>query len=390
MGASGSIGAKALDCVEYLNRFYAASGQDEKKYRVVGVSVKENCQALLDAHRRFSPEALVAVDEKACDFLAKEIKKIPKNQTNTSVEIFSDLERALRSVKYDVLLNAISGVAGLLGTAMAVKAGKKVLLANKESLVAAGEWLCQKAQQTGSEIIPIDSEHSALLHLMHGRKKQDVRKLILTASGGPFWGKKVIAPSIEQVLNHPNWSMGKKITVDSATMMNKGFEVIEAQHLFGVGYKNIEIVIHPQSIVHSLIETIDGEKYAQMSAPEMGHAIQNALTYPELAPSPYPHFDLMSLGEINFFPMDFQRFPLAKIAYECGEKGKSWPAALNAANDQAVFLFLAKVIDFESILTIVQKILDHHDAFVPRDVEQLIELDRKITRQIHHEYKIEV
>ena len=387
MGASGSIGTKALDSIAYLNDLYTKKHEEGKKFSVVGVCVKKNVQTLLRSYYRFSPQALVAVDPQACNRLRDEFKN---NNLKSTTEIFSDLSVALQSVKYDILLNAVSGAAGLRWTAMAVKDGKKVLLANKESLVMAGELLCTQALESGSEIVPIDSEHSALLHLMQNKKREDVKKLILTASGGPFWSQKIDNPSIKQVLTHPNWSMGKKITVDSATMMNKGLEVIEAHHLFGFPYEDIEIIVHPQSIVHSLIETVDGEQYAQMSVPEMGYPIQNALTHPEIFSTPYAAFDLTRVGTLGFFPMDFKRFPLARLAYECGKKGKTWPTVLNAANEQVVHLFLAGMIDFSQIYPVVEQILDRHNDFSPDSVEQLIDLDQVIVSQVNflHQAKI--
>ena len=383
LGASGSIGKKALHCIEHLNALYKKQGCENKCFSIVGLSVKKNHQAILKAADRFSPASLVVLDDDANKIVKDQLKK---EKSDRSVKIFSDLASALEQTPYDILLNAVSGGSGLLSTAMAARDGKKILLANKESLVMGGELLCKMMKKSGATIIPIDSEHSALLHLMKGRKKEEVKKLILTASGGPFWENSIKNPTIKEVLSHPNWSMGKKITVDSATMINKGLEVIEAHHLFDFDYDDIEIIVHPQSILHSLIETIDGERYAQLGAPEMGYAIQNALTHPEIFQTPYPKLGLEKFSGLTFFPMDFKRFPLAKMAYWCGKKGSTWPTVLNAANEQAVYLFLDGAIDFEKIPHVVEQTLEKHSDFPAEHIDQLIELDKNISNQIRLKY----
>lgn len=383
LGASGSIGKKALHCIEHLNALYKKQGCESQCFLVVGLGVKKNHEAILDAARCFSPETLVVLDDRARENVEEKLKK---QGGAHPVKIFSELSSALEQTQYDILLNAISGGSGLLSTAIAARAGKKILLANKESLVMGGELLSSMMKESGAEIIPIDSEHSALLHLMKGRKKEEIKKLILTASGGPFWEKPIENPTIEQVLTHPNWSMGKKITVDSATMINKGLEVIEAHHLFDFDYDDIEIIVHPQSVLHSLIETIDGERYAQLGAAEMGYAIQNALTHPEIFPTPYPDIRLENFSGLTFSPMDFKRFPLAKMAYWCGKKGGSWPTVLNAANEQAVYLFLQGACDFERIPHIVEEVLSKHSDVSISHIDQLIELDKNISHQVRLQY----
>ena len=289
---------------------------------------------------------------------------------------------ALQEASFDLLVNAVVGSAGLLPTATAIQKGVSIALANKETLVMAGEWITQQAQKHKVDLIPIDSEHSALSMLLRRIPRQNVHRLILTASGGPFFKKSVQNPSIKEVISHPTWSMGAKISVDSATMMNKGLEIIEAHHLFATPYDRIEAIIHPQSCVHAFVETIDTELYAQMGHTDMRIPIQHALTYPKEQPSSLERFRLWDKGGLYFYPVDSSEYPLLDLAIECGKKGGSAPLVLNAANEAAVGLFLGGKISFEMIFSIVHRTISSYNTLPLRDIEEIVSLDQEIKERI--------
>ncbi len=283
----------------------------------------------------------------------------------------------------DIVVNALVGAVGLQPTLNAIKANRRVALANKESLVIGGQFVMQKAKETGAEIIPIDSEHNALLQCIAGENVDSIHSIILTASGGPFRNlphAALASVTVEQALNHPNWDMGQKITIDSATLMNKGLEVIEAHWLFGIEADRIDVVIHPQSIIHSLVEFEDGSVKAQLGLPDMRIPIQYALTYPDRYPADFPRLDLKTLQALTFEPPDMNKFSCLRLSYEALEYGGSAPAVLNAANEEAVSLFLNRKISFEEIPEIVEKALTECQFNSCHKVDELLECDR-MTRE---------
>ena len=276
----------------------------------------------------------------------------------------------------DVVLNAIVGAAGLRASVAALQAGKTLALANKESLVAGGEVCARAAAQGGGTIVPVDSEHAALGQALAGVDGSDVRRIIITASGGPFRTRADLSDvTPEEALAHPTWSMGPKITVDSATLMNKGLEVIEAHHLFGLGYDRIEVVVHPQSVVHGAVELVDGTLLMQAAPTDMRIPIQAALSHPERVASDWGSFDLGGLGTLDFEQVDRARFPAVDLAYDAGRRGGSFPAVLNAANEVAVGAFLERRLPFGGIWEIVERTLDAHEGAPVPDVDAVMEVD---------------
>ena len=360
LGATGSIGMSACNCIR---RF-------PEKFEAVGLSSYNNAGKLMELVREFRPVSVCIGNSRAS---AQALAEIP-----STIKIFTGqkgLEDMVNEADFDVLLNAIVGAAGLRATVAALKRNKRVALANKESLVIGGEYIYGLINRGFGEIIPVDSEHSAILQCLSGENKAGVESIILTASGGPFRETdkeklKNITP--EQALDHPTWSMGKKITIDSATLMNKGFEVIEAHHLFGMSYDKIRILIHPQSIIHSMVEYFDGAVMAQMGVPDMELPIQFALTYPDRLPIQSRRLDLAKTGALTFFEADYNRFPCLKLCLDAGRKGGTSPAIVNAANEMAVQLFLTGRIRYDQIAEIIEDSLGLH-ASVPVDSLETIE-----------------
>ena len=360
LGATGSIGMSACNCIR---RF-------PEKFEAVGLSSYNNAGKLMELVREFRPVSVCIGNSRAS---AQALAEIP-----STIKIFTGqkgLEDMVNEADFDVLLNAIVGAAGLRATVAALKRNKRVALANKESLVIGGEYIYGLINRGFGEIIPVDSEHSAILQCLSGENKAGVESIILTASGGPFRETdkeklKNITP--EQALDHPTWSMGKKITIDSATLMNKGFEVIEAHHLFGMSYDKIRILIHPQSIIHSMVEYFDGAVMAQMGVPDMELPIQFALTYPDRLPIQSRRLDLAKTGALTFFEADYNRFPCLKLCLDAGRKGGTSPTIVNAANEMAVQLFLSGRIRYDQIAEIIEDSLGLH-ASVPVDSLETIE-----------------
>ena len=280
----------------------------------------------------------------------------------------------------DLVLSAVTGSAGLVPTYHAVRAGKTVALANKESVVMAGDLLMPLAASKQASVIPVDSEHSALHQCLRGASRSDIGRLILTASGGPFRNHSpsaLAAVTVEEALDHPTWEMGPKITIDSATLMNKGLEVIEAHHFFGVESQKIEVVVHPQSVVHSMVQFVDGTLLAQMSITDMRAALLYAFAYPERWPSRLPEFDLHSLPALTFQQPDLERFPCLSLAYQALQAGGTAPTALNAANEVAVELFLARRLPFSGIPGIIREVLERHTPERVESLEQLLAIDQE-------------
>jgi 1-deoxy-D-xylulose-5-phosphate reductoisomerase len=360
LGSTGSIGVQALDVVA---RF-------PDRFEVVGLAAGRNAARLAEQVRRFRPRIVSTAD----DATARELRAL----VPTAVEVLSGEPGAVRIAAHpdvDFVLAAISGAAGLRSTAAAVEAGKSVGLANKESLVLAGELIMARAEARGVAILPVDSEHSAIHQSLAGHNRAEVRRLILTASGGPL--RTVPAEELAQVtperaLRHPNWSMGDKITIDSATLMNKGLEVVEARWLFGVEPRRIDIVVHPESIVHSMVEYIDGSMVAQLGISDMRGPISYAMAHPERLPLDLAPLDLGRLGRLTFEPPDAARFPAFTLAYRALEMGGTAPAVLSGADEAAVAAFLSRRCRFTDIAEACAAALEAHAPEPIRSVEQAL------------------
>jgi 1-deoxy-D-xylulose-5-phosphate reductoisomerase len=348
-GSTGSIGVNTLDVVR----------QNPGNFAISYLATNRNIDLLSRQIAEFHPSAVAVGDSLA----AKEL--ISRNPGCEVLAGADGLRELARRENYDIFVGALVGFAGLASTLEAVRQGKRVTLANKESLVVAGELLTALAKQSGSEIIPIDSEHSAVYQCLVGEPSQSIRRIILTASGGPFRTlprESFKEITVESALKHPNWVMGRKITIDSATLMNKGLEVIEAKWLFDVPLDKIDVVVHPQSIVHSFVEFIDGSIKAQLGMPDMRLPIQYALAAPSRLPVSYELLDLVSHSPLEFSPPDFERFPCLRIAREAGERGGLYPCILNAANEIAVEAFLAGEIGFSQIPVLIESALESAPA----------------------------
>lgn len=376
MGSTGSIGRNALLCVDYLNE----DPSHETIYDIVGLSCKENTQLFLKQIERYEPK-VVSIENVSAFNAVKH--HIPPN-----IAAFTGQEGILKAIdeisSYDLCLNALVGSAGILPTYESIKKGANILLANKESLVAAGDVIMEEARKKGVPIIPVDSEHAAIFELFKiiSNNKNILSKIILTASGGPFFFSRPKNPTLKEALSHPTWKMGKKITIDSATMMNKGFEVIEARHLFELDYSKIDVVIHPQSVVHSLVETVEGNLYAQMGPSDMRRPIQNALTHPNIVSNGLPKLKLEDLSKLSFHKPDESYFPLLNLAFECGKKGGNLPAALNALNEVAVELFLREETTYNEIYPFIVKGLEKHPFKPNPSLEEILALDQDIKKTL--------
>ncbi|WP_371371225.1 1-deoxy-D-xylulose-5-phosphate reductoisomerase [Sporomusa aerivorans] len=348
LGSTGSIGTQALDVV----------AANPGKYSVTALAAYQNEQLLAEQIEYYRPRLAVLIDKQAADRLTKIYKG-----TTTILAGEDGLLEAATNAQTDTVLTSLVGFAGLKPTVAAIKAGKNIALANKETLVAAGEIVMSLARTHDVHIYPVDSEHSAVFQCLQGEKKSSVRRIILTASGGPFHGRstaELANVTIEDCLRHPNWSMGRKITIDSATLANKGLEVIEAKWLFGVEYDQIDVCVHPQSIIHSMVEYIDGSVIAQMGLPDMHLPIHYALSYPERSESKVPRLNFSSLSALTFANPDVETFPALKLAYMAGKRGGTMPCVFNAANEIAVQAFLAGEIKFLDIAQIIRYTMEKH------------------------------
>ena len=362
LGSTGSIGVQALEVAE------------RNGYRVTALAAGKNTQLLEKQARKFKPDIVAVSDESAAQDL-----KIRLQDTDIKVLVGQDGVCAAAQYEGDIVLNAIVGIAGLRPTLAAIDAGKTIALANKETLVAGGEIVNRRLKETGVKLLPVDSEHSAIFQSLQGAPHGSVKKILLTASGGPFYGKTkkdLESVTVKDALNHPNWSMGAKITVDSATLMNKGLEVIEAVRLFDVAPDDIEVLVHRQSIVHSGIELSDGAVIAQLGTPDMRLPIQYALTYPERADFAFEHLSLADIGSLTFARPDTDTFRCLHICIEAVKRGGLAPAAVNGANEEAVALFLSGKIKFLQIAEMAQKALDSVNNKKEYTIEDVFEADK--------------
>lgn len=374
LGSTGSIGVSTLDIVAaHCDRF-----------EVVALTAGNNLELLKRQVETFRPKLVsVLTAELACEF--DRMLTGPKPEIHHGV---AGLIAAATAGETDMVVAAIVGAAGLVPTAAAIRAGKDIALANKETLVTAGRLIMELVRDKGVKLYPVDSEHSAVFQSLEGQSRKDVKRIILTASGGPFLNlplDQLAQVSVADALNHPNWSMGQKITIDSASMMNKGLEVIEARWLFDIPAEQIDVNIHPQSIIHSMVEYVDGCVMAQLGAPDMKAPIAYALTYPERVPSGVSPLDLTELSGLTFFKPDYNRFPALRLAYRALADGESMPAVMNAANEVAVEAFLKGKIGFTAIASSIERTMDAHNPHRLSSIEDVLSSDlwaRNKTREL--------
>ena len=369
LGSTGSIGCNTLRVIESLG---------SERFRVVALGAGRNVEVLADQIARHLPEVVSVETEIAAQELRA--KLFERNVDLPRILIGeSGLVEIATHEQADCVVSATVGAVGFVPTLRALEAGKRVALANKETLVMAGELMTRAAAESGAELLPVDSEHNALHQCLRGEKRSEVRRIVLTASGGPFRTRnksEIESASVAEALKHPTWSMGAKITIDSATLMNKGLEVIEAHWLFGFSADEIAIVVHPESIVHSMIEMIDGSVIAQMGITDMRHAIQYALTYPERHASNLPPLDLTALSSLHFEEPDLERFPCISLAYRALQEGGTLPAVMNAANEEAVQAFIDQQISLADIPRIIESVMNQHPSRPVTDLDNVLQTDK--------------
>jgi 1-deoxy-D-xylulose-5-phosphate reductoisomerase len=365
LGSTGSIGRSALEVIkQYPDRF-----------QVVALAAGKNIELLTEQIHRFRPQLAAVFNQQ----LAKELSG--RLQPDDSVEVLDGPEGYQQVAGYndaDIVLSSMVGAAGLLPTLSAIRAGKDVALANKETLVMAGGLVMKEVDRYQVKLLPVDSEHNAIFQALQGHKREDLRRILLTASGGPFLNmpeEELASVTPVQALAHPNWAMGPKITIDSATLMNKGLEVIEARWLFHIPVEKIEVHIHPQSIVHSMVEYVDGSVIAQMGIPDMRVPIAYALAYPERLGLKLPSLDLFSIGTLTFHPPDLSRFPCLSLAISACTSGGTMPAVLNAANEVTVQAFLDERISFSSIPRLIDEVMQSHALDPAPSLEEVLQAD---------------
>ena len=362
LGCTGSIGRQTIAVAEHIGMPVAA------------LTANRKIDLLEEQARRLHPRFVAVYDEQA----AKQFKIAV---ADTDIQVGSGMEGLIRAAtmeETDSVVTAVSGAEGLKPTLAAIDGKKRIALANKETLVCAGDIVMARAAEKGAEIVPVDSEHSAIFQCLMGREKGELRKILLTGSGGPFRGKaraelEDVTP--EQAVKHPNWSMGAKISVDSATMMNKGLEFVEAMHLFGVTPDDIQVVIHPQSVIHSMVELVDGTVIAQLGVPDMGLPIQLALTYPQRCPSMFSRLDFTTLQSLSFEAPDYEKTPCLKLAMDCARLGGTAPCVMSAANEVAVGLFLRHQLGYNRIYDAAASAVEKVGVVQNPDLETILAAD---------------
>ncbi|MDD5724189.1 MAG: 1-deoxy-D-xylulose-5-phosphate reductoisomerase [Syntrophales bacterium] len=366
LGSTGSIGVSTLDVV----------AGNPSRFKVLALSAGRNLALLKRQIDMFRPEVVSVIDdEHACQLL----EMLGHSAAVTILSGEPGCAEVASHGGVDMVVSAIAGAAGLSSTMAAIDAGRDIALANKETMVMAGGLVMDRAASRGVNILPVDSEHSAIFQCLAGHNRKEVRRLILTASGGPFFNlpiERFADIRLEDALRHPNWEMGRKITIDSASMMNKGLEIIEAMWLFGIDRERIDVYVHPQSIVHSMVEYIDGSVMAQMGVPDMKGPISYALAYPQRVPGAVSCLDLCSVGTLEFLPPDPVRFPSLNLAYEAAGKGGTAPAVLNASNEVAVEAFAGGKIGFRDIPLLVKEVLESHRTQDIDSIADVLEADR--------------
>ncbi len=370
LGSTGSVGCNTLRVIESLG---------SERFRVVALGAARNTTRLADQIARHRPDLVSVETAESADALRAVLRERGVEPPRIALGEHGLAEIATHP-EAGCVVSATVGAVGFVPTLRALEAGRRVALANKETLVMAGELMTRAAAKSGAEILPVDSEHNALHQCLRGENRSEVRRIILTASGGPFRTKttaEIESATVAQALEHPTWNMGAKITIDSATLMNKGLEVIEAHWLFGFGPEEIDIVVHPESVVHSMIELIDGSVIAQMGVTDMRQAIQYALTYPERCPSQLPRLDLTHLSSLHFEAPDLGRFPCIALAYRALCAGGTLPAAMSAANEEAVRAFIDERISLTDIPRVIEEVMDRHKPSDPEDLGAVLEADRQ-------------
>lgn len=367
LGSTGSIGTQTLDVVR----------KNKDKFEVVAISANSSVDLLLEQILEFNPKYVAVYNEES----ANKLKNMIPN--NIYIEVLSSMEGLVRICELkevDIVLTAVVGMIGLVPTMAAIKAKKTIALANKETLVTAGEIVMEEAKKNNVDILPVDSEHSAIFQCLNGERKKDVEKIILTASGGPFRGKnkeELINVTKNQALKHPNWDMGRKISIDSSTLMNKGLEVIEAKWLFDVDVEDIDIVVHPQSIVHSMVSFKDSSVMAQLGCPDMRLPIEYALTYPGRSETDFKRLDLAKIATLTFEKPDMETFPCLQLAFKVLKLGGTYPTVLNAANEVLVNEFLDDKIGFYDIPYYIERSLEQHNNRSNPTLEDILEVDKE-------------
>ena len=363
LGSTGSIGKSTLDIIE----------KNPERFKVVALAAGENIDEIKRQIEKFHP-LIVSVINKEKAFKLKETIR-------SDIEILYGAEGVKNVASFfdaDIVVSAISGAAGLMPTLAAIKAGKNIALANKETMVIAGDIVTKMSRKNGVKILPVDSEHSAIFQCLEGQNRSFLKRVILTASGGPFLNlskRELNNVKPNQALCHPKWKMGKKITIDSASLMNKGLEVIEAKWLFEVGFDKIDVLIHPQSIVHSMVEFIDGSVTAQMGIADMRIPIAYALSYPERIENNLPRLNFIQTNNLQFYKPDTEKFRCLQLAYKAGIEGGTYPAVLNAANEVAVEAYMGEKIKFTDIPGVIEKILNAHDSVKEPSLEEIMQAD---------------
>ncbi|MBU5482778.1 1-deoxy-D-xylulose-5-phosphate reductoisomerase [Clostridium sp. MSJ-11] len=379
LGATGSVGTQALDVIR----------KTREELSLVGISAHSNWESTIQIIEEFNPKYVAMTEKNAFEKIMNYCK-----ENNKKIEVLWDIEglNIISSLpEIDIVLTSVVGMIGLQPTLNAIKAGKDIALANKETLVVGGQIIINEVKKNNVKILPVDSEHSAIFQCLEGNSKEEVDKIILTASGGPFRGKKIDDlenVTLEQALKHPRWNMGKKISIDSATLMNKGLEVIEAHYLFGIDYKDIQVVIHPQSIIHSMVQYEDGSVISQMGTTDMRLPIQYALNYPKRRKAVGEKLDFYNLEKLTFEKPDLNTFKPLKLAYTAGEKGGIMPTILNAANEAAVDLFLNKKIKFLEIGNILEEAMNKFYSCEALSIESIIEMDKRVKNYVFDSFKL--
>ncbi|MBS6501161.1 MAG: 1-deoxy-D-xylulose-5-phosphate reductoisomerase [Clostridium sp.] len=375
LGATGSIGTQTLDVIRNSNN----------EIKLIGVSANSSVEKIKEIINEFNPKCVAMMDEKS----SKAIKDYCLDK-NLNIEVYSGiegLEKIATLEEIDMVLTSVVGMIGLRPTIKAIEAKKDIALANKETLVVAGELVMKKAKEMGVDILPVDSEHSAIFQALNGYTEKDVNKIILTASGGPFRGKDneyLKNVTVKDALKHPKWNMGQKISIDSATLMNKGLEVIEAHFLFNCSYENIEVVVHPQSIIHSMVEYNDASVIAQLGSTDMKLPIQYAINKKERKHAIAERLNFYEIGALTFEKPDLETFKCLKLAYKVGREGGLAPCILNGANEEAVALLLEEKIKFLQVAEIIEEALEYFKEEKSKEVtlENVIELDKKVREYI--------
>lgn len=378
LGATGSIGTQTLDVI-----------RKTEGINLIGVTANTSVKMIKEIIDEFSPKYVGMMDENSKNEIDTYVK-----ENNLDIEVLFGMEglKKISSLEeIDTVVTSIVGMIGLEPTIEAIRHKKDIALANKETLVVAGELVMNEAKKYGVKILPVDSEHSAIFQSLRGNSYESIKKIILTASGGPFRGKTIHDLkniSVAEALNHPNWSMGRKITIDSSTLMNKGLEVIEAHWLFNCDYDNIQVVVHPQSIVHSMVEYVDNSIIAQLGSADMRLPIQYALNYPDRKESVSNGIDFYEISKLTFEKPDMDTFKCLKLAFEAGKHGKLMPTILNGANEEVVQLFLDEKIEYLSIGDIIEQCMEHFKEEAKGEVtlENVISLDKKVKEYVRQNY----